>query len=175
MNFDASWTHNPPRYSPAYCNVSRTHNHPRYSPVYCNASRMHNHTTRPETPFRHWLRTNNSSCSQLPPSWYVYNHHDRSADVHATNQEHDRSHELGDRAEKINIMTSCRLAWDAFNIIGPLCGNPSVPSEFPHKKPILRRFDFSFVKLLNKQSSCRWSGKSWSSCDVTVMIHYDGR
>ena len=159
MNFDASWTHN----------------HPRYSPVYCNASRMHNHTTRPETPFRHWLRTNNSSCSPLPPSWYVYNHHDRSADVHATNQEHDRSHELGDRTEKItNIMTSCRLAWDAFNIIGR-CGNPSVPSEFPHKKPILRRFDFSFVKLLNKQSSCRWSGLSWSSYDVTVMIHCDGR
>ena len=46
----------------------------------------------------------------------------------------------------------------------------------PHKGPILRSIGVFFVAssntLMNKQSSYRWFGTSWRSCDVTETCRY---
>ena len=55
-----------------------------------------------------------------------------------------------------------------------LCeGNPMVTGGFPHKRPVMRRFDdfcvVSLIKLLNKQSSCRCFETPLHSWNVTAM------
>ena len=69
------------------------------------------------------------------------------------------------------------LAWrhhelETISILLALCeGNLPVTGGFPSQRVIMWSFDVLFDvslnKLLNKQSSCRWSEMLWCSCDVT--------
>ena len=52
-----------------------------------------------------------------------------------------------------------------------LCGgNSPVTGEFPITKGQWCFFDAGPYKLLNKQSSDRWFGTKWHSCDVIVTF-----
>ena len=51
---------------------------------------------------------------------------------------------------------------------------PKCTSGYPNERPVMRSFDRFFVvwlsKLLNKQSTRRWSETTWHSCDVRAMV-----
>ena len=53
-------------------------------------------------------------------------------------------------------------------------GNHRSPVNSPHKGPVTRGFDVSYIaslnKLLNKESSCPWFDMLRRSCDVTLMF-----
>ena len=79
------------------------------------------------------------------------------------------------------MMTSSK--GNIFRVTGALCaGNSPVPLNFPHKRPVTRRFDVFFELLLNKrlskQSWGRWfetpPWSLWRQCNdiCLVEIHF---
>ena len=69
------------------------------------------------------------------------------------------------------MKTSCYE--NVFHITGHLWGNPPpVMSGFPSQRSSNTElwcfFVLSLNKLLNKQSSCWWFERPWSSCDISV-------
>ena len=78
---------------------------------------------------------------------------------------------------KCNMMTSSN--GNIFRVTGPLCGEFTVPGEFPTQKPVTRSFDVYFDLRLNKRLSKRpwgwWfetpSWSLWRQCnEITVII-----
>ena len=63
---------------------------------------------------------------------------------------------------------------NVYRIADPLWGESTdKPMDSPPKGPVKRSFgdfdDDDFIKLLNKQSSCRWVDAPWRPRDVTQM------
>ena len=58
---------------------------------------------------------------------------------------------------------------DIFRVTGHLCGNSTVPAEFPAQRPVTRSFDAFFDLRLNKRLSEQW----WGWWFETSSRHYD--
>ena len=68
-----------------------------------------------------------------------------------------------------------------FRVTGPLCGEFTVPGEFPTQRPVTRSFDVFFDMRLNKRLSKQpwdwWfetpSWSSWRQCNVLHGLYFD--
>ena len=69
----------------------------------------------------------------------------------------------------LHMMTSSN--GDIFRNTGHLCGEVTVPSEFPAQRPVTRSFDVFFDLRLNKRLSKQWWGWWFETSSPPLWLH----
>ena len=94
-------------------------------------------------------------------------HDDVTETIYAKLAIWDGNPSINSNAFQYFMMTSSN--GDIFRVTGHLCGNSTVPAEFPAQRPVTRSFDAFFDLRLNKRLSEQW----WGWWFETSSRHYD--